>query len=177
MPAYTLDKTLEDLATDIIKTDRPYLGVVKITYMFRPEAAMSDGKVTAGMCIRVDDRNWAVHKHDFIIEIAYDVWTEATPEFRRALMDHELGHVGIRFEEDGHAKEDEKTGRIRTYCKHHDIEEFEDVLERHGPYHKSLRSFLIAFAKHKINKKKEAEAAQKRDQETEKELLPEAGDE
>lgn len=152
MPAYQLDKDLEALGTEIIHSTRPYLGHVKIAYMFRPEAAVSDDKVIAGMCIRVDDRNRVIHDQDFIIEIAKDVWEDATQEFRRALMDHELGHAGIRMDENGDVIYDEKTNRPKTYIKKHDIEEFEDVLERHGAYHKALRQFLEAFARSKKKK-------------------------
>lgn len=159
MPNYTLDKGLEELGKAIIYKTRPILGHVKIAYMFRPEAAISDDKVIAGMCIRVDDRNRTVHDQDFIIEIAKDVWDEApSDEFRNALMDHELGHAGVRCDENGDVIYDEKTNRPKTYIKKHDIEEFEDVLERHGAYHKNLRSFLDAFARHK--KKKAASKTQ-----------------
>lgn len=157
MPAYTADKGLETLGNKIIKADRETLSILKICYMFRAEAAVTDDKVIAGRCVRVDDRNWTVHKYDFLIEIARDVWDDASEEFQLALMDHELGHCGIRMDEDGQPGIDDKTNRIRSYCKMHDIEEFEDVLERHGGYHKSLRKFLAAFVEHKKAKKTEVD--------------------
>jgi hypothetical protein len=154
MPAYSIDTDLETLANDIIQECRPVLGHVKIAYMFRPEAPVSDEQVRAGMCCRVDDRNRTVHGYDFIIEISKDVWDESTPDYKRALMDHELGHVGIRMDEDGDVVYDEKMNRPKTYIKRHDIEEFEDVLERHGAYHKGLREFLAAFGRNKAKAKK-----------------------
>jgi hypothetical protein len=112
------------------------------------------------MAIRVDDRNRTVHGHDFIIEIGKDVWDEATAEFQRALMDHELGHCGVRTDDAGQPLIDEQTGRLKTFIKPHDIEEFEDVLEEHGPYHAALRQFLNAFAKNNARKiKQKAEEA------------------
>lgn len=153
MPAYTLDKGLEDLAKQIIQAHRPYLGHVKIAFMFRPEASVSDDKVVAGMCIRVDDRNRVIHDQDFIIEIAKDVWDDAPSiEFKTAIMDHELGHCGLRMSEDGDVIYDEKTNRPKTYLKKHDIEEFADVFERHGAYHANLREFMAAFARRKLKK-------------------------
>lgn len=154
MPSYTLDASLQEVASKVIQVDRRHLQIMKIAYMFRPEAPVSDGKATAGMCIRLDDRNYTIHGYDFVIEIAKDIWEEADEKFRLALMDHELGHIGIRYGEDGQPEMDEKSGRIKTYCKKHDIEEFEDVLERHGDYHPALRSFLRAFAKRKEDAKK-----------------------
>lgn len=155
MPAYTKAPEVESIAQSIIKNDRPNLVMLKISYLFRPEAPVSDGHVTAGMCRRVDDVNRTLHDQDVIIEIAKDIWDEATAEFKRALVDHELGHVGIRMDEDGQPMIDEKTERVKVFIRKHDIEEFEEVLERHGAYHKSLREFLAAFDK---SKKKKASA-------------------
>lgn len=155
MPVYTGNqKELENLAGQIIARDRPLLKMLKMQYIFRDVAPLSDEKIVAGMCYRCDDRNRAIHGQDFIIEIAKDVWDEASDDFKTALMDHELGHVGIRMDEDGQPGIDEKTGRIKTYIHKHDIEEFEDVLERHGAYHKNLRAFLDAFARNQMKKKK-----------------------
>lgn len=155
MPEYTINQGLKAVADKIIAIHRPHLMLLKIEYMFRPEAAISDGKAKSGMCIRLDDRNWTIHKTDFIIEIAQDIWDDpnTTDEFREALMDHELGHVGIVWEAPNTPKMD-PSGRIKTRCKMHDIEEFEEVLERHGAYHKGLRDFLDAFAASKTAKKK-----------------------
>lgn len=132
MPAYKQDKELSDIGAVVIKEHRPGLAIAAICYMFRAEAAITDDKVIAGMCVRVDDRNYTIHSFDFVIEIARDLWEEATDQFRTALIDHELGHVGIRYDEDGEPIRDPNTDRLKTYTKRHDIEEFEDVLERHG---------------------------------------------
>ena len=154
MPTYRTDKELEELAAQVIKEHRPGLAIVAICYMFREEAAISDDKVVAGMCVRVDDRNYTIHSFDIVIEIARDVWSEATDQFRVALIDHELGHVGVRYDEDGEPIRDANTDRLKTYLRRHDIEEFEDVLERYGAYHKGLRDFLDAFARNKVAAKK-----------------------
>lgn len=159
MPAYALDQGLKDLGNQIIKADRPHLANMKIGYMFRPEAPVSRGRVTAGMCIRCDDRNRTIHGMDFIIEIGKDVWEDApSNDFRRALLDHELGHCGVKLDEHGEVEYEEKTGRPKTYLRHHDIEEFEEVLERHGSYHKGLREFLEAYARHKKMRDSDPEA-------------------
>lgn len=154
MTAYTPDKGLETKALSIIEVNYPLLKMLKIAYVFREEAPISDGKVTCGMAVRVDDRNWSLHKFDAMIEIGKDVWDEAEEDFKNALMDHELAHIGIRLDEDGQPAMDEKTGRLKVFMRKHDIEEFEEVLERHGAYHKGLRDFLVAFGKSKDSAKK-----------------------
>lgn len=157
MPHYVQDQSLKNLAEGIIKVHRPKLALLKICYVFRDEAIISDGHVISGMCTRVDDRNWTIHNFDFVIEIAKDLWDQATDDFKHALMDHELGHVGIVFDEDGAYIRDEVSGRIKTRCRKHDIEEFEEIMERHGTYHKALRDFISAFGRFReLQKKKPA---------------------
>jgi Fe-S cluster biosynthesis and repair protein YggX len=159
MPRYLLDDgALKKRADRLIEDHRPLLKNVIVNYLFRPEAPVANGKTIAGMCIKVDDRNRTIHEHDFIIEISKDVWDSIEEEaWRDALMDHELAHAGLRLDEDGNILRDEETGRIKTYIIPHDIEEFEDVLERHGAYHGALRKFLEAHTKHKLAKKAETE--------------------
>lgn len=158
MPRYVSDKELEAVAQPILEKSHSYLKMIKIAYMFREEGAVSEGKVVAGMAVKVDDRNWTLHKYDALIEIAKDVWAEASDNFRNALMDHELSHIRIRFDDQGSIVMDEKTNRIKVFLARHDIEEFEGVLTRHGAYHKDLRSFLNAFIQRKEEMKKAKKA-------------------
>ena len=51
---------------------------------------------------------------------------------------------------------DEETQRISAYVKLHDIEEFDEVLERHGAYHPALRQFLKKFQENVEAKKAKA---------------------
>ena len=104
--------------------------------------------MVAGCCVHVDDRNHALHGFDFMIVIARDLWDGATavnPEYQKALVHHELKHVGIRYDKDGAIKVDDTSGRIIGFCRHHDIEEFEEVLSVYGAWHGELRKFLIAW--------------------------------
>jgi hypothetical protein len=127
MIRYSIDRDLEALGNDIINKRRPHLKNVRIAYLFRPEAAVS----------------------------AKDVWDDSTDQFRRAILDHELGHCGVRMDELNAPLRDEQTDRIKTYIKPHDLEEFQDVLEEHRAYHQKLREFLAAFGRNKEKKEKE----------------------
>lgn len=138
------------IAARIIRDHRPELAELNICYIWRDEAmSMGGGRVAAGQCVHTSDRDWAIHGFDFLILIARDVWAAAEARFKPALIDHELGHVGIRTDEEtGEPAVDEETGRTRTFCKHHDLEEFSDVLERHGAYHSDIREFLASWGRH-----------------------------
>lgn len=152
MVAYKQDPGLESLGRELIEKHHPNLKILKICYLFRPEAAMSGDHLIAGMAVRLDDRNWSVHHFDFAIEIAKDVWDDATTEFRTALLDHELCHVAIRFDEEDTPMSDEKTGRWKTYLRKHDVEEFDAILDRYGGYHAELRDFLKRQTEKRLTK-------------------------
>jgi hypothetical protein len=123
--------------------------LLRIAYLWRPEAqSIGEGRVVAGCCVHVDDRNWSIHGNDFLIVVARDVWDNASsvnPEAHRALVHHELLHVGVRYDEDGGTKVDEASSRLKTYCRNHDVEEFEAVLSTYGAWHGELRRFLAAY--------------------------------
>jgi hypothetical protein len=69
-----------------------------------------------------------------------------TPAKKRALIDHELSHAGIVLNKDGEPKYDER-GRNIWRTRKHDIEEFRDVVERHGCYKRDLTLFAEALLK------------------------------
>lgn len=167
MPRYKEEQALVDVATGLMDKFHPHLKILRIGFLFREEASISDGKVIVGMAMRNDDRNWTLSKKgsskgqgiDAIIEVAKDVWEDAEPRFREALIDHELSHIGlIEDKETGTLVMDEITGRIKIKVRPHDIEEFEGVLTRHGAYHEALRTFLRAFAQHKEDQRRAKKA-------------------
>lgn len=159
MPAYIPNPTEPaEICQKLIDTI-PHLQNLKlfqIAYLFRPEATVSNGKIVAGMTYRVDDRQWALTKNDFIIEFAKDVWDDATDEFKLALCHHELCHVGVRYEKDAptQPKIDEKSGRVGSYIIPHEIEEFRVILDTYGAFHPALANFLAGWTEKIVNKSK-----------------------
>lgn len=74
----------------------------------------------------------------FWMELAADAWEDLTPNQRIALVDHELCHFGIYFDED----KDEPEMIIVP----HDIEEFNDIARRHGLWKADVESFAAIVA-------------------------------
>ncbi len=128
--------------------------MLQISYLFRPEAQVTGDRMVIGMCVRVDDRNWTLTKNDFIIEIAQDVWEDerTTDAYKRALVHHELCHAAIRLDKEGQPAFDEKSGRLKTYSKPHEIEEFNVILKTYGDWHEQLRAYLEVFGKELLAK-------------------------
>lgn len=160
MPAYNVNTDEVKAVADKLIATQPDLELtkmLKIAYIFRPEAPVSNGRVVFGMCCRVDDRNWALHKNDFLIEISKDMWDDASEEFRVALVHHELKHAGIRLDKTGQPAIDESSGRLKTYCVPHEIEEFQVILDTYGTYHAGLRAFLHNWTEKKTAPKEKTE--------------------
>jgi hypothetical protein len=118
-------------AIKIVREFHPDLEEASIGFLFRDTAQESMGKRTLGKASKVTDRLKPYLDYDFIIWIAEDAWTDLEDNQRKALLDHELCHCTM----------DEGTARM----VHHDIEEFQAVIERHGIWHSELAAFAYAI--------------------------------
>lgn len=148
MPLYSKNDDLTQLGERVrMKFHEKRLKGLSIAYLFRDKAAVSRGKVIAGMAMRVDDRNRALHGHDAMVEIAKDFYDSVTPAHREALMDHELAHIEIELDAEHEPKIDADTGRLKVRMRTHDLEEFNEVVERHGAYRERIAAFLAHLKK------------------------------
>lgn len=102
-----------------------------------------DGRLVLGKCKKASDLEKEFHAHDFVILLNRGVvnssgWSEAQT---RALLDHELSHCGQVIDaKSGDQKQDDR-GRLCWRVRKHDIEEFRDVVRRHGCYKSDLEEF------------------------------------
>lgn len=113
-------------------------------YRLNPD---KDGHLILGRCCKVSDLHREFADYDFIIVLNQDVWDD--PKFDRAkkvaLLDHELCHAAPDYEEEsGEHKRDERN-RLIFRTRKHDIEEFQDVVSRHGCYKRDLEKFAKAL--------------------------------
>jgi len=72
---------------------------------------------------------------DYILTLSNDAWKIFTAKQRRALIDHELAHI-VR-------KETNKG--IKWKLRHHDIEEFNAIVQRYGEWLPSVTKFRKAL--------------------------------
>lgn len=101
-----------------------------------------DGHLMLGMCVKASDLQRELVNWDFVILLNKDVWDdkEFTEDKKKALIDHEMCHVGDRVDKNGEPVTDAK-GRKMWRIVTHDIEEFHAVVRRHGTYKKDLERF------------------------------------
>lgn len=107
-----------EMAQDLINQHHKHLRNARIGFLFREEAPISNGKYTLGKTQKVTDRLKVFMDYDFIIWLAEDKWSELDKPRKLALLDHELCHCLF----DG----------LTAGMRHHDVEEFVEIIDRHG---------------------------------------------
>jgi translation initiation factor 2 beta subunit (eIF-2beta)/eIF-5 len=113
----------------------------------KPDA---DGRLVLGRCVRASDLQRELVDYDFVIVLNKEVWDD--PEFGRdkklALLDHEMCHAARVIDDDGEKKIDSK-GRPVWRTRGHDIEEFREIVDRHGIWKRDLEKFAEAILRRK----------------------------
>lgn len=144
---YIVPHPIYALLTEIISAAHEDLASAKIALAWCtswvPDA---DGHVTIGKCKRASDLDRELADFDFIILLRRSFWLDdrVTDGQRRALLDHELCHAGVRLDAHGDPAKDDR-GRIIYRTRKHDIEEFTDIVARHGTYKADLEAFAKAL--------------------------------
>lgn len=106
----------------------------------------SDGHVKLGMCRKASDLDRELAPYDFVVILREDFWTSPAVDDkqRRALLDHELCHASVKYDKDGEPARDAKD-RVIYRIRKHDIEEFSEIVARHGTWKRDLESFAAAL--------------------------------
>jgi hypothetical protein len=111
---------------------------------WRPDV---DGRVTLGKCKKASDLDRELVAFDFIILLRKAFWQDSrvSVEQRVALLDHELCHAAVRVDDRTGDPVTDERGRIVYRMRKHDVEEFADVVRRHGIYKSDLEVFAAAL--------------------------------
>jgi len=134
MPAvYEKSERIKQVAEPLLKMYHQDVAHANIAYMMKMADKDSDGPKTPARMGKhpamakarsLNALMNAVTGLDFIIEVDEVFWDVLDLDQQIALIDHELCHLAV----------DEKG----FYLKDHDIEEFLDVISRHGCWHSPL---------------------------------------
>lgn len=135
------------LLAQMRKENHSHIADAKIALAWRHRMKSDkDGIMKLGQCMK----NSGVHREtanfDFYILLNKMAWDAFTKEQKLALLDHELCHIMPSEDKNGeHMKDD--LGRYQFRTRRHDIEEFQDIVRRHGLYKKDLERFAETIAK------------------------------
>lgn len=135
------------MAQDIILGHHMHLRNARIQYLFLlgEKIKMSKGKAVVA-CVQITSGLLRLFSScDFVITIHGETWERLTQSQRVALIDHELCHC-IKDED----------GFYGT--RGHDIEEFKEIVERHGFWRNDVREMAVIIQKEFEFTKGKAEA-------------------
>lgn len=109
-----------------------------------------EGHIVLGQCIRASDLQREFVDLDFIILLNKEIWEDLqfTVEMKTALVDHELMHATRAYDSEGEPKIDVR-GRPVWRVRAHDVQEFFDIVSRHGTYKRDLQIFAESLLKKK----------------------------
>lgn len=143
---------LHALAGLIIERDRPELIGYPIRLVWRtPARKAGHNRLAAGTAelvkgrfahfVMTDEEKAMEGQEDgsrmFWIEIAADLWEDLTNAQRIALVDHEICHLHVGETDDG---------EYEMVIREHDVEEFDEVVRRHGLWTDDLWQLGLTMA-------------------------------
>ncbi len=137
---YWLAPEVKETAERLISKYHEMLGNSggRVEYLFRSNVPKSKGKLIFGITKKITGEHATLANSEepfFCIIIAHPAWEVLPQKHREALVDHELCHCGIEVNEKGDTK---------LVLRHHDIEEFGEIVHRWGAWSPDVQDFLQA---------------------------------
>jgi hypothetical protein len=102
-----------------------------------------DGHLRLGQLKKRGDLDRELDDYDFIILLNQEAWEALNEKQKRALVDHELCHARIALDTDGQPKHDDRD-RLVCRIRKHDVEEFREIVDRHGLWTSELEAIAKA---------------------------------
>lgn len=134
---YVLEKDVEELVEKI----HPHLRAAKIVVLQKPKAGKRHGRVLITQTKRASEATAALLKDEigplhYVIEIGKDAWDTLSQERKKVVLDHALCYCAGQDPDKG-------TWKLRGP----DVEEFTQIIERHGLWTGELEIFSKEAAK------------------------------
>ena len=131
---------VQAIAAPLISEYHPYLAEAKICYLFRTGEWESRGRKVYGAAEKVSGKYITLTGYDFVITVGFDAWFYADEKTRVALVDHELCHLGRGL--------DDKAGNPKWITVPHMVEDFPEIIRRHGFWSAPLQRVDAAKKEH-----------------------------
>lgn len=117
----------------LVAKHHDHLEDAEIAVIFCEELPARNGRRILGTAHVMSEKERLLTAVDLLICLDKRAWKVMGGDTRRAVLDHELCHFGMRVDEDGTPERDDK-GRTMYRLNAHDVEEFLRVIKRHGTY-------------------------------------------
>jgi hypothetical protein len=120
----------EIIAKRLMKAVHPDLCHVNIKFICRNIARKRNKKAVPGSVYKVNPMFVFLTEHQYIIEVALEVWNEFDPKQREALIDHLMTRIHV---------ETDDAGEIKTSLRSPQVQEFPEIVERHQAWSDDLQ--------------------------------------
>ena len=125
------DEVREIATTDVIPNYHEELSEADIAYLFVEEI-----KAKGRVCFAKTKTASHVERYfgdvDYVMIVNHVEWKGFNDDQRRALVDHELCHCLVETGDDG---------ELKFKIRGHDLEEFKEIVERHGMWQPDVEEF------------------------------------
>lgn len=134
---------VQRIAERLIPQHHQHLMDATIMYLFTDAKRTRHQKIVLGTAKKTSPMEHFLSQRkdqkgaDFILMFGVDEWFKLSDAQRIALVDHELMHCSTTY--------DEKTDVTTWAMRGHDVEEFAEIVERHGLWYEDLIPFARAF--------------------------------
>jgi len=142
MPEYSMAQEAKSIGDDLIPKYHDHLRNVRIEYVFNDAVIKTKGKDVLGRAKKksgLDAFLAADTTNDpepfFVIEISKPAWDLLDAKQKKALVDHELCHCLWDVDKG-------------IFMRTHDVEEFSEIIKRHGLWQPDVELFATIAAKH-----------------------------
>ncbi len=136
-----------DLLEEILAEEHFHLAPARIALVWKKgNKPDPDGRLILGKCIRLSDLQRELCPYDFAIELNHEFWNdpEVSRKKKQALLDHELCHAARAMDAEGDEAIDAKDRPVWRIRKH-DLEEFREIVMRHGTWKSDIEKFAEAL--------------------------------
>jgi Putative phage metallopeptidase len=139
---------VRQVAEKIIDEHHPHLKDAKHVIGFYERDGKSDWAGKAKKCTAFERH---VTDYMLFVFINKDAWSYLLPEQKEALVDHELCHFSRSYYKEHDKEKDEwitkyedATDPDSWSIREHDVEEFSDIIKRHGLWETGIENFAEA---------------------------------
>ena len=130
---------VESMAKKLIGKYHGFLREAKISYVFKDATWNKDGKPCAGEVKLMSPYVHVLTGFDFGVIINYKYWLQLDTKLREAILDHLLSSC---------TADEDKEGNFKWKKAKPSVNEFPEVIERHGAYTEDLKNLDDALAEY-----------------------------
>jgi len=118
---FEISDELKKFAEKVIKDESMEIHPAEVEYLL---VYPNISKTVAGRCIRAGNELKFFSGKDYLLEISGELWDVLDDSVKHVLLQHELMHIMPVM--------NDKTGDWKFELRQHDVEDFSNIIKKHG---------------------------------------------